>query len=96
MNISVIDILTCQADTDETLQIELKKLSKASLSEEGCLSYEIYECNEQKGQYVIIELWQNKGALNKHKESPHYKYFVHIAPALLINPAEIKTLTRLV
>jgi quinol monooxygenase YgiN len=96
MNISVIVILTCQADTDETLQIELKKLIKASLSEEGCLSYEIYECNEQKGQYIIIELWKNEEALNKHQESPHYKYFVHIAPALLTCPVEIKTLTRLV
>ncbi|HEY0245962.1 MAG TPA: putative quinol monooxygenase [Mucilaginibacter sp.] len=96
MNVNVIAIVTSRADTDATLQIELKKLVKATLSEPGCLSYEIYECDQQKGQYIITELWEDDEALTKHQKTPHYKYFVHIAPALLAQPVEIKTLTRLI
>ena len=96
MNVNVIAIITSRTDTDATLQIELKKLVTASLAEEGCLSYEIYESNEQKGHYYITELWEDDYALAKHKQMPHYKYFVHISPALLAQPVEIKTLTRLV
>jgi quinol monooxygenase YgiN len=96
MNINVIAILTSKADADDTLQIELKKLVKATLAEQGCLSYEIYECNEEKGQYIITEVWLDQHALDKHQHSPHYKYFVHIAPALLSEPVQIKTLVRLV
>jgi quinol monooxygenase YgiN len=73
MNISVITTLNCSVDAEEALQIELKKLILASLAEEGCLSYEIYECNDEKGQYIITELWESEDALNAHKLSPHYK-----------------------
>jgi quinol monooxygenase YgiN len=96
MNISVIATLTAKMDADPTLQVELKKLLTASLAEEGCLAYEIYECNEEKGQYIVIDLWEDEEALKKHQKSPHYKYFIHIAPALLAKPIEIKPLTRLV
>jgi len=96
MSISVIAILTCKRDTEATLQIELKKLLNASLAEEGCIAYEIYECCHEKCQYIVIDQWENEDALEIHKASPHYKYFIHIAPALLADPIEIKTLNRLV
>jgi len=96
MNISVIATLTSKPDAEPTLQVELKKLLKASLAEDGCLDYEIYECNEEKGQYIVIDLWESEEALAVHQKSPHYKYFMHIAPALLTRPIEIKPLTRLV
>jgi len=96
MNISVMATLTSKKDTDATLQIELKKLLKATLAEEGCLCYEIYEYSREKGKYVVIDQWESEEALTKHQASPHYKYFIHIAPALLNNPIEIKSLNRLV
>ena len=96
MIISVIAILTSKKDTDATLQIELKKLLNATLDEPGCLSYEIYEYSEEKGRYIVIDQWENEEALAKHQASPHFKYFIHISPALLANPIEIKSLNRLV
>lgn len=96
MIISVIAILTSKKDTDATLQIELKKLLNATLYEEGCLSYEIYEYSDEKGKYIVTNQWKNEDALIKHRASPHFKYFIHITPALLANPIEIKLLNRLV
>ncbi len=96
MNISVIATLTCKRDSDSAFQVELKKLLKATLAEEGCLSYEIYECAQEKGKYIVIDQWESDDALAKHQATPHYKYFMHIAPALLAAPIEIKALNRLV
>jgi quinol monooxygenase YgiN len=96
MNISIMATLMCKADAEAALQVELKKLLKASLAEDGCLAYEIYECNDEKYKYIVIDLWASEDALNVHQQTPHYKYFMHIAPALLANPIEIKPLTRLV
>ena len=92
MKINLIAILTCKKDALATIQMELKKLAVASKAEEGCLLYELYNCEEMPTQYVITELWGNEDALKRHKETPHYKYFTHIAPALLVNPVELKTL----
>jgi quinol monooxygenase YgiN len=96
MIISVIATLVCRRDADAAFQVELKKLLRATLEEEGCLSYEIYECNGEKGKYIVIDQWESEEALTLHKASPHYKYFMHIAPALLTEPIEIRSLNRLV
>jgi quinol monooxygenase YgiN len=96
MIISVIATLVCRRDADAAFQVELKKLLRATLQEDGCLSYEIYECNDEKGKYIVIDQWESQDALSKHKASPHYKYFMHIAPALLTDPIEISSLNRLV
>jgi len=49
-----------------------------------------------KGRYIVIDQWESEEALAKHQASPHFKYFIHISPALLANPVEIKSLNRLV
>jgi len=96
MNVILIAILTCKKDALATLQMELKKLVAASKAEEGCLQYDLNSCKEIENQFVITELWRDEDSLSKHKETPHYKYFIHIAPALLSNPVEMKTLIPVV
>lgn len=96
MSVNVIANLYCKTDAQLTLDFELKKLVEASTGEEGCISYELYQCKDEVERYVIIEEWDNNEALDNHKTTPHYKYFVHIAPALLAKPVEISTLNRLV
>jgi quinol monooxygenase YgiN len=96
MTISVIATLCCRREADAAFQAELKKLLNATLAEEGCLSYEIYECAEDRGKYIVIDQWESEQALSQHQHTPHYKYFMHIAPALLTGPIEIKALNRLV
>ena len=46
--------------------------------------------------YFGHEEWADEDALSRHMETAHYKYFVHISPALLETPADVKILTRLI
>jgi len=96
MTISVIATLCCRKEADAAFQAELKKLLTATLHEEGCLSYEVYECAEEKGKYIVIDQWESQEALDKHQLTPHYKYFMHIAPALLAGQIAICALNRLI
>ena len=96
MTISVIATLCCRKEAEAAFQAELKKLLKATLAEDGCLAYEVYECADEKGEYIVIDQWESEEALGRHQRTPHYKYFMHIAPALLAGPIEIKALNRLV
>ncbi|WP_345950835.1 MULTISPECIES: putative quinol monooxygenase [unclassified Mucilaginibacter] len=96
MSVKLIAILHCHADAEEAFEQELKKLVETSLSEEGCMSYELYQYNDERCRYVIIEEWEDEESLKKHQEAVHYKHFVRVSPVLLTKPAKIKTLTRLV
>lgn len=96
MNISLIALLTSKDDAVATLQMELKKLAAASRAEEGCLQYDLNQCLEPKNQFAIVELWESQEALDKHRLTPHYKYFIHITPALLCAPIEHKILIPVV
>ena len=96
MNVSLIALLTSKDDAVATLQMELKKLAVASRAEDGCLQYDLNHCQEPSNQFAIVELWESKEALDKHRLTPHYKYFTHIAPALLCAPVEHKILVPIV
>ncbi|QJD95191.1 antibiotic biosynthesis monooxygenase [Mucilaginibacter robiniae] len=96
MSIKLVGILHCNLDAEETFEQELKKLVETSLLEEGCLKYELYQYNNERCRYLIIEEWKDEESWQKHQEAVHYRYFVRISPVLLSKPAKIKKLTRLV
>ncbi|MEO7214888.1 putative quinol monooxygenase [Mucilaginibacter sp.] len=96
MSISLLAYLHCKKDAEIAFDTELKKLVNASVKEGGCLAYELYQYKDEPTRYVIEEEWKDEDTLSRHMETPHYKYFVHISPALLEKPAEVKILTRLI
>ena len=96
MKVSLIALLTSKDDAVATLQMELKKLAAASRAEDGCLQYDLNHCLEPNNQFAIVELWESQEASEKHRLTPHYKYFIHIAPALLCAPVEHKILVPVV
>jgi quinol monooxygenase YgiN len=96
MSVKMIQIMECSADAEKAFEQELKKLVETSLSENGCINYEIYQPVDQDGQYIMIEEWLDEDAFMQHQDSPHYKHFVRISPALQNKPAEVKQLVRLV
>jgi quinol monooxygenase YgiN len=96
MSISLLAYMHCKKDAEVAFDTELKKLVEASLKEEGCLAYELYQYKDEPTKYVIEEEWADEDTLSRHMETAHYKYFVHISPALLDTPAYDKILTLFV
>ncbi|MFA6087090.1 putative quinol monooxygenase [Mucilaginibacter sp.] len=96
MSISLLASLHCKKDAEIAFDTELKKLVDASKQEQGCIAYELYQYKGEPTRYVIEEEWENEDILAHHMETPHYKYFVRISPALLETPADVKILTRLI
>jgi quinol monooxygenase YgiN len=96
MSVSLLASLHCKKDAEGAVDTELKKLVDASKQEHGCIAYELYQYKDEPTRYVIEEEWENEDVLALHMDTPHYKYFVHISPALLETPADVKILTRLI
>jgi len=95
MSTKVIALLHCTTDAEETFELELKRLVEASLLDEGCLKYELYQYQNESCRYTIIEEWQDEQSLKKHWDAPHHKHFGRVAPVLLAEPAQVKILERL-
>ena len=74
---------------------QLKSLLKGMLApthaESGCRLYELYESGE-RGRFYFYELWENRGALEQHAASPHYKHLELTVRDLLEEPFEVNIL----
>jgi len=57
------------------LKALLETMVEASRDETGCLLYNIYQIKDKPNTFVVIETWENNKALDRHKNSAHYKYY---------------------
>lgn len=49
-----------------------KRLTNASLKQEGCVAYDIFESATRPDVLMICETWRDKDALKAHSESEEF------------------------
>ena len=62
---------------DEALQAAVR-LTEASLRQEGCVAYDIFESATRKDVMMICETWRDQAALDAHSASEEFKTEVGI------------------
>ncbi|WP_304341631.1 putative quinol monooxygenase [Metaclostridioides mangenotii] len=60
---------------EKALQL-CEKLVAKTRKEAGCVSYEVYQDNNDKNQIVILEEWKSQEYLDKHSQANHFKFYV--------------------
>lgn len=63
-----------------------KRLTAASLLQDGCIAYDIYESATRKEVLMICETWRDKAALDAHSASQVF----HDEVSIMHNNAELK------
>lgn len=53
----------------------LNLLVEAVLTEKGCQKYELYQLDEDRDVFFIIEIWKNKKHYKAHLENEHFQEF---------------------
>ena len=71
----------------ETVIAAARKLVAASLGDDGCIAYDIFESSTRRDVLMICETWRDEAALAAHQRAGH---FVEIVPAIQAL-AEMKT-----
>lgn len=72
----VIARIKFDPDHREIVTTATLALASASRSEDGCLAYEIFQNAEQNdGDLLIHEIWQDTDALRVHGTSEHVQEF---------------------
>lgn len=57
--------------------LELAKvLVEATVKEDGCIKYEMYQDEKNPSTLIMIEEWETIEALNNHMSSEHFKKIV--------------------
>lgn len=57
--------------SEDAIRTVLATLADATLAEDGCLSYDLYESAAAPGTFVTMERWTDQAALEAHLAAPH-------------------------
>lgn len=68
-------IKVAEKDRDAVLDAA-KKLVEASLKDEGCIAYDIFESATRKDVFMICETWRDESALAAHESAGHFVQYV--------------------
>jgi quinol monooxygenase YgiN len=83
-------------DKVEELIVLAKKLVEATVKEEGCISYSMYQDIKDANILTMLEEWESTEALKKHSESEHFKTLVPEMAKLMEKPAELNVYKKIV
>ena len=66
-------VATIPVDPAKTADVAaaLARLAAASLEEEGCFQYDVYESASAPGVFVTVEAWRGQADLDAHMTAPH-------------------------
>jgi len=85
----VIARIVARADANSQMAEVLAELARATRTEPGCTSYDVFQAAEQPGLFYTVEVWKDKAAADAHMTTPHLAAAFAKAGALLSAPPEI-------
>lgn len=86
--------MTVKADERETFLNKANLLLAATQSEEGNISYALFENVSRPGSFAMLEEWQDEQAIDNHNKSEHFTGFLAYARHVLTEPAKIYRLNQ--
>lgn len=72
--------LNCFIQVEESKREQVLALAKelvaASLKDEGCIAYDIFESSTRRDVMMICEIWKDAASLDAHSKSAHFTTLV--------------------
>ncbi|MDM5299936.1 putative quinol monooxygenase [Bacillus pumilus] len=81
--------MTIHPEKETVFLEEINELIKASQAEEGNISYKLLKDTEKENAYLMVEVWKDEAAVQRHNASAHFQAFVAIAKELLAAPLDV-------
>ena len=70
--IIVLAEITFKENITDEIITESEKLIEASLKEEGCIDYKVYNPLGKDSSFLFVEKWESKYFLETHLKQPHF------------------------
>lgn len=91
----IIARISSTPDAAPQLREILQALVGPSRNEPGCLSYELFQDDEQPADFITVERWTDDRAAEAHLATPHVAAAIAQASKLLGQPPLIHRFTQL-
>ncbi|AMO55740.1 antibiotic biosynthesis monooxygenase [Endozoicomonas montiporae] len=73
----VANVIACDSKVEE-VKGELQKLVDITRTEDGCISYDLHQDNNNSAHFLVFENWKNHESLQSHLDSAHFKGFMEV------------------
>lgn len=93
--VKVIARISSKADVAAELRQILTDLVTPSRREPGCLSYELFQDEENPLDFITMEQWTDSSAVEAHLATAHVGEAIAKASSLLAQPPLIHRFTQL-
>ena len=75
--ITIVANITAKTGKIDLMKSELLKLVESTRTQdEGCISYDLHQDNENPAEFMVFEIWASEDLLQKHADSEHFKAFM--------------------
>ena len=88
--LNVIARVIARPDTVEAVKRILVGMLEPSRQEDGCLVYELLQCQDDPTDFTFVEEWTDAAALEKHAASPHIAGVQAELRALVATPTVVR------
>lgn len=79
----VIAEISAKTGAEDELRTHLLALVEPTRKEEGCLRYDLHVDDGAPGNFVFLETWTSREALDRHMQTPHFLAFASGTKELL-------------
>lgn len=94
--IRIMARITSQPQAAAQLRQVLQDLVGPSRKEPGCISYELFENDDNPIEFVTMEQWTDQAAADAHMATAHVAAAIAKAGSLLAQPPLIHRFTQIV
>ena len=93
--VKVIARISSKPDAAAQVRQILIDLVAPSRKEPGCLSYELFQDDENPVEFITVEQWSDSSAVAAHMATPHVGAAIAKAGSLLASAPVIHSFTQL-
>lgn len=75
-NLSLVAHIRAKADKAELVKDELLTLIPITRTEQGCITYDLYQDHADLSYFMVFEVWESREVWQAHKTVPHLAAFM--------------------
>lgn len=69
--LTIVANIIANTDQIDLVRAELLKLIDTTRAEDGCITYDLHQDNENPAHFTFYETWENRALWQAHMEAPH-------------------------
>ncbi len=92
--VNVLARVKAKEGMQDQVRRECLALIAPSRSEEGCITYDLYQSTDDPAVFVFFEIWLSRQHVEKHLETPHCQEFDRRTEGMLVGTEEVVFLKK--